>query len=480
MKTFFLTTLALLSFGMAMAHNTNETPKIHTIIVNTSGDVTLYQSNEFRVDGESTSKWNVNDGVLTLLGSGDFFVTFEDLAFLKIASSGDVFTNNTIKGDHLYIDFFSSGDSRLDLDYKDVYVRMSGSGDLKLQGQCGTLFTDKYGSGDLVIDKLNVSKNIAREDIRAIPDLSGLSELLAELGTNLEALSDSVDWKSFEADMERWGESMEAWGRKMEEWGDRVESDMREYERSVEKTSRDIERWGNGRPDVVPQPDVRVEKRNDDGREGRPRKKSLVFDPHWSGVDAGLNLLLGPGTSANFEGDYAFLEIRPLKSWNFNFNIADVGIAFNRRHVAGLYTGIGLGWNNYSFNQPVRIVKGESRLEGHWIDEGNEGKVKKSKLGVLYVQAPLMLEVRPSRNFFIAAGVTGGIRIDAWTKVKFENKNKEKHHSDFYLNPLKLDATLRAGGDDFGFFASFDILPVFVESNGPTAHTFNVGFSLIF
>ena len=128
----------------------------------------------------------------------------------------------------------------------------------------------------------------------------------------------------------------------------------------------------------------------------------------------------------------------------------------------------------------MRLVKGDDHLEGNLINETVEGKVKKSKLGVLYVQAPLMLEVRPSRGFFLAAGVTGGIRVDTWTKVKFMDRFKEKNHSDYYVNLLKLDATLRAGSSDFGFFASFNLLPLFIESHGPSAHTLNVGFSMIF
>ena len=64
--------------------------------------------------------------------------------------------------------------------------------------------------------------------------------------------------------------------------------------------------------------------------------------------------------------------------------------------------------------------------------------------------------------------------------MKFEDRYKEKHHGNYYLNPLKLDAALRAGGEDFGFYASFDLLPEFVEPNGPTAHAFNVGFTMIF
>ena len=211
----------------------------------------------------------------------------------------------------------------------------------------------------------------------------------------------------------------------------------------------------------------------------RPIKKNLLFDANWNGFEAGLNMLFGPGSAANFDNDYAFLELRPMKSWVFNFNIADVGIAFDRRHIAGLYTGIGLGWNNYSFNNPVRLVKGEDHLEGQWIDP-SEAIVKNSKLGVLYVQAPLMIEVRPTRRFYIAAGVTGGLRVDSWTKIKFQNGDKTKMHSDYYVNPYKLDASLRVGGRSLGFFAYYNLLPTFDEAHGPTSHTASVGFSLNF
>ena len=45
------------------------------------------------------------------------------------------------------------------------------------------------------------------------------SDRMRELGMNLQYLSDSIDWKTFEQDMEQWGAEMEEWGRKMEQWG---------------------------------------------------------------------------------------------------------------------------------------------------------------------------------------------------------------------------------------------------------------------
>ena len=207
----------------------------------------------------------------------------------------------------------------------------------------------------------------------------------------------------------------------------------------------------------------------------------FLFDPNWSGFDAGPNMLLGADPNANLPAEYALLESRVMKSWNFNFNIADVGLAFTRSHRVGIYSGIGLGWNNYRFETPTRLEKGADKLVCTAIDESVEGRVKKSKLGVLYLQAPLMLEIRPSRRSFIAFGVTGGIRIDAWNKIKFEDGVKIKTHEDYYINRFKLDASLRAGKDDgLGFFANYNLLPLFMDGKGPDVHCASFGISLNF
>ena len=452
------------------------------------------------------------------------------------------------------------------------------------------------------------------DPIRMMPDMSQLPELMRELGVNLQHLSDSVDWKSFEEDMERWGAEMEEWGRKMERWGESFEpkheypyeyeslknddlpvrsiviggsGDVRirqsqdgfslsrgdketrrkpfmangtlilggtsDYEvaipqlneiimsssgdvlgrglikgdnlnlvvsgsgdlkldvdydtiRVLMSSSGDVTLMGQCKmiyADIHGSGDLKIQQLiageshiNATGsgeawvnKEGNvtayhqrktipPTHKSLLFDPHWNGFEAGLNMLMSPGFKVGVEG-CDFLELRPLKSWVFNFNIADVGIAFNRRHTAGLYTGIGLGWNNYSFNNPVYLYKDEGHLDADWIDP-EEAIVKKSKLGVLYVQAPLMLEVRPTRSMYIAAGVTGGIRINTWTKIKYEDGDVTKVHGDYYVNPFKLDATLRVGGDDIGFFANYNLLPTFDEAHAPSCHTASLGFSINF
>ena len=457
--------MLLMAFGSTKAQNQTQTEgnkRVNSLVVNCTGDVTIRQSDQYVVAWDSNDEWHANynmaDTAVYLDGTADFDVTLHELNHLTLLSSGDVKSAGVLKGGNLSVTLTGSGDVKLNLDYDNVCVRVLGSGDVELGGRCNSLTSIVSGSGDLNTRHLQCSD--MRDVNAAEPEMARLSEIMAELNVNMQQLSDSVDWEQFERDMEKWAEKMERWGEHVEKWGNRMERLGGKWD----------DRYTPPTPPTPPQKPERPEPKE------TPKKRSLLMNPHWTGVDAGLNLLLGMGTNASFGDDNAFLELRPLRSWVFNFNIADVGIAFDRRHRVGLTTGIGLGWNNYSFNRPVRLIKGEQVLEHEALTE----QVKKSKLGVLYVQAPLMLEVRPSGSSFFALGVTGGIRIDTWTKIKFQDGVKEKKHSDYYVNLLKLDATLRAGSDNLGFFASYNLLPLFVESHGPAVHPLNVGFSLIF
>ena len=457
MKTrLFFAALLLMAFGTVKAQN--EATQVKVVRVLGSGDVAISQTpGQFSLmkEGKPVSDYRVESDMLLLTGSDDYEVTLSQLKNIQLLSSADVVCKSTIKGDYINVYSSGSGDMAMKLDYDTVHVVLNGSGDIVLEGRCKVLQATLLGSGDLVTDGMKADDSYI--DLRGSGEAKGvdemsLSELMAELGKNMEMLADSVDWEKFEQDMEKWAEEMEKWGRKMEKWGERFEDKGRSYDYSHDRPAPSKNR--------------------------RPEKKSLLFDGNWNGFEAGLNMLMGPGSTANFEGGYSFLELRPLKSWAFNFNIADVGIAFDRRHIAGIYTGIGLGWNNYSFNTPVKLIKGENGLGYEPLDAETW---KKSKLGVLYVQAPLMIEVRPTRRLFIAAGVTGGLRVDAWTKVKYQNGDKVKVHGDYYVNPFKLDASLRIGKNDgWGFFANFDLLPTFDEAHAPTCHTASFGFSLNF
>ena len=451
--------------------------------------------------------------------------------------------------------------------------------------------------------------------MRNMPDMSQLPELMRELGVNLQMLTDSVDWESFEEDMEKWGAEMEEWGNKMEKWGEGFEQRFEyPYEneslknddlpvRSIviggsgdvrikqsqdgfslsrgDKTTRRQPYMANGTlilggpsdyevaipqlneiimsssgdvignglikgdnlnlvvsgsgdlkldvdydticvlmsgsgdvmlkgqckmiyADIHGSGDLKIQQLNageshinatgsgeawvnKEGnvttyhhRKDRPQpRKSLLFDAHWNGFEAGLNMLLDPTAMDIYTGDNGYMETRPLRSWYFGFNIADVGIAFSRSHKVGVFTGIGLGWNNYSWKNYIQMTVDNNELVNTLIPE--DRVVKNSKMGVLYLQVPLMLQVRPTRHMYVDLGVTGGVRLAAWTRIKYADGQNVKSYSGYLTNLMKCDASLRVGSENLGFFVNYALVPMFTKGRDANkAHPLSLGFSINF
>ena len=208
--------------------------------------------------------------------------------------------------------------------------------------------------------------------------------------------------------------------------------------------------------------------------------KTLLFDAHWNGFQAGLNMLFNtPADVVNANNGAQGMELRPLRSWYFGFNIADVGIAFNRRHTAGLFTGVGIGWNNFSWNNDVTVEFDPDNVVYTLVPIETDQVVKNSKYGALFLEVPLMLEVRPTRYMYIDAGVTGGLRFAQWNRVKLADGTQQKRYYSANINQFKLDASLRVGYDDIGFFANYALLPIF-EFTNTKVHPMSFGFSINF
>ena len=464
MKTrLFFAALLLLAFGTMKAQN--EASQVKVIRITGSGDVMVSQTpGQFSLmkEGEIVSDYRVESNLLLLSSSDDYEVEVSQLENIQLLSSADVICKNTIKGDYINVYNSGSGDMVMKLDYDTVHVIVNGSGDIILEGRCKVLEATLLGSGDLVANGMKADDSYI--DIKGSGEAKGvdavsLSELMAELNTNLGRLSDTIDWKSFEAGMEQWGKEMEEWGRKMEKWGERFEDKQGgRYE------------YNYGRPNS----------KADGPKDRRPVKKNLLFDANWNGFEAGLNMLFNtPADVVNTNNGAQGMEIRPLRSWYFGFNIADVGVAFDRRHRVGLFTGVGLGWNNFSWNNNIKIEYNPDNVVYTLVPIESDQVVKNSKYGALFLQMPLMLEVRPTRSMYIDAGVTGGLRIAQWNRVKLEDGTQSKRYYGASINQFKLDASLRVGGENIGFFANYALLPIFDMSNAKV-RPINFGFSINF
>ena len=240
---------------------------------------------------------------------------------------------------------------------------------------------------------------------------------------------------------------------------------MLQYEESQINATGSGEVLTNGERSVVQQQNTEEKSPEKD-----PEKKSHLLDAHWNGFEAGLNMLF----NAPHE-----MDIRPMRCWYFGFNIADVGVAFDKKHIAGLFTGVGIGWNNYSWNNPITVEYDPDNSVYTVEPIVTDQMVKNTKYGALFVNVPLMFEVRPTRSMYIDAGVTAGLRIAQWNRVKLEDKTQTKRFFGSDINRFKLDASLRVGTSYLGFFANYSLLPYFTMYD-TKVHPISFGISVNF
>ena len=141
----------------------------------------------------------------------------------------------------------------------------------------------------------------------------------------------------------------------------------------------------------------------------------------------------------------------------------------NERKTFGVVTGLGFSFNDYAFSDPVTVEKeggaGNIVPVGLYPDE-NSRSIKKSKLHVNYITAPLFLEVKTplrmgSSRLYLAGGVIGSLYLGSHTKYKyykgdsydllsFEIRGRKRRGVDHDEQPPReLDvagAAVRAGG----------------------------------
>ena len=127
-------------------------PNVNTIVVNTTGDVTIYQGDKFDVKwGDDMVRYNMNfkliDTVAYLSGTDDFEVTIPMLKYLEVNSVGDVIARESLAGKNLSICSTGTGDIDLNLIYSNIYLKTDGVGDVTLRGSANALMVESSGAG---------------------------------------------------------------------------------------------------------------------------------------------------------------------------------------------------------------------------------------------------------------------------------------------------------------------------------------------
>ncbi len=210
------------------------------------------------------------------------------------------------------------------------------------------------------------------------------------------------------------------------------------------------------------------------------------FNPHWAGLEVGMNMFQNSDYSiyegTEYEQFGEVFDLRSGKSLSWNLNFAEFAFK-NKRKTFGVVTGMGISFNDYAFDLPVTMKKeeGYGMVVPVNIERDNQS-VKKTKLHINYITAPLILEVKTplrlgSSHLYLAAGVIGGLYIGSHTKYKYHNGNKEKFKSNYHINQWKYDLTARIGFGDVCIFANYGMTSIFKTSYGPEIHPLMIGFS---
>jgi hypothetical protein len=165
-----------------------------------------------------------------------------------------------------------------------------------------------------------------------------------------------------------------------------------------------------------------------------------------------------------------FMELDIARSVNVTLNLSTFSSALTRGNWLGISMAVGVTYNQYTLDTPVGFVKWEKML--HPVETGYF--LKRSKLRSLALHVPMVLEINPTRNFFVAAG--GYADVVLWSDAKWKMP-KEKLPSP-YINFFQMGLTARVGFRDLYVFGNYSIGELFKPGRGPrlNPYTFGLGF----
>ncbi|MEQ9231723.1 MAG: outer membrane beta-barrel protein [Cyclobacteriaceae bacterium] len=182
-----------------------------------------------------------------------------------------------------------------------------------------------------------------------------------------------------------------------------------------------------------------------------------------------------------------------------NFASKSLGVYYTRHfRISDKFSfnpAVGLGFEKYAFKKDYhyRNVDGIIRLDTL------PSNFDKNKLAVTYLDIPLELRYYPKstiegEGFFVGAGVIGGLKMGAHSKIKYEDavtRGKEKLRSNFGLRDVRYGLQFRIGWKGVHFFYKHYMSPVYkgkqdlvdrdLQPTGkrynPTVSTFGINFT---
>ena len=145
--------------------------------------------------------------------------------------------------------------------------------------------------------------------------------------------------------------------------------------------------------------------------------------------------------------------------------------------------GAGISWVNIYSNSKLVDSTGSGASFHPYPVANYHDSIKINKVTTTWIDVPLELRIRTNRDkldqlWKFNVGFKFGIRVDAYTKVVFNNPHlniKEKPYPDFEL--FRMGPTLRIGYSSFNIVGYYGLLNVFKSGRGPQANEWSLGVS---
>lgn len=206
------------------------------------------------------------------------------------------------------------------------------------------------------------------------------------------------------------------------------------------------------------------------------------FSGHWAGIDFGFNAFINPDYS-NYETEFMKNDIFRSNSMYINLIQQSIGLQHNRNTV-GLVTGLGMQFQSYRLDKNTTIERLDNDIivpKQLYFDDN-----QKSKLSMVYITAPVLLEFQfPINHYenrlYISGGAFMGYRIGSHTKIKYrtDKKQKLKVPDNYSLHDFKYGLMLRTGYRWINVFATYDLTRLFKDDKGPDLTPVTFGITLL-
>jgi TonB family protein len=205
------------------------------------------------------------------------------------------------------------------------------------------------------------------------------------------------------------------------------------------------------------------------------------YDAHWAGFDIGTLILLSQGFNLNFENN-PYWENNIGKSSSLNLNLFEYKLPIFKQYF-GLTTGLGMAVSTIGFKDNYILQHNQDSV---FALKDTIQSYRMNSLSAGYLTVPLLLEFaskpKQKKSFYVAAGVVGGLRFTSSTTKtgKYANGDRFQNvvRSKYNLNPITLDATVRAGYGLLGVYASYQLSSLFKNNKTVEIFPFKVGLTM--